>query len=228
MVIYLVKNLITEKLYVGQTKRSLDQRWLEHCRKKSGCLLLKYAIQKYGSRNFEIKVLEQCSSIEEMNLKEEYYIKSLNTLSPNGYNLVSGGNSREFTEELREKFSLMNTGERNGMFGKKHSEDTKSKIAHKAIGRAATEETRSKMSESKKGSDNSRFGKEISKNQKKVLEHANRLRKKQVLCHQNNVLYESIKDASRDLGLSDTGIANVCNGKFKKLKGLTFEFKESV
>lgn len=166
--------------------------------------------------------------MEEMNLLEEHYIKLLNTLSPSGYNLVAGGNNREFTAELKEKFSLMNTGERNGMFGKKHSKETKAKIASKASGRIFTEETKNKMSESRKGSGNHRFGKEISENQKNVLEYANKLRKKQVLCHQNNILYKSIKDASRDLGLSDTGIANVCNGKFKKLKGLTFEFKESV
>ena len=41
----------------------------------------------YGINNFKIEVLEECDP-EERFERETYYIIALNTLAPNGYNLV--------------------------------------------------------------------------------------------------------------------------------------------
>ena len=42
--------------------------------------------------NFKFEIIEECS-IEELNEKEQYYIKYYNSLVPNGYNLTLGGSN---------------------------------------------------------------------------------------------------------------------------------------
>lgn len=51
--------------------------------------MLYNAINKYGEENFEMEILEWCRNYNE---REVYWIKKLNTLSPNGYNISEGGN----------------------------------------------------------------------------------------------------------------------------------------
>ena len=46
---------------------------------------------KYGENYFNWVVLHFCKSEDELNAKEKEAIKKLNTLFPNGYNLLSGG-----------------------------------------------------------------------------------------------------------------------------------------
>lgn len=110
MVVYKITNLINGKSYIGQTVKSLKDRWIAHCTPKSGCLYLSNAIKKYGAEAFEIKVLARCNSLEEMNHREAYYINIFNTLVPNGYNLMTGGgNSRpsEFVKIKRSKSRII-------------------------------------------------------------------------------------------------------------------------
>jgi hypothetical protein len=75
--------------------------------------VLKSAIKKYGKENFEISIVCECDSIEEMNLKEEIYIKLFNSMVPNGYNLISGGNNRLASEETKRKMSISQKGIKN-------------------------------------------------------------------------------------------------------------------
>ena len=46
-------------------------------------------IQKYGANNFWFEILEK--QVENYNEREKYWIQYYNSLSPNGYNLMSGG-----------------------------------------------------------------------------------------------------------------------------------------
>ena len=99
------------KKYVGQCVKQLSsgkkwgyiQRWKDHIRDantKNYCRQLNNAINKYGSENFTIEVIKECN-IYELNYYEEYYIKLYNTLSPNGYNLTSGGSVCRQSEETQ-------------------------------------------------------------------------------------------------------------------------------
>ncbi len=105
MIVYKITNKINGSRYIGQTMGSLEKRWKAHCRPSSGCLILKNAIQKYGKDNFTIEVVSRCCSLQELNHREAYYIKLFNTLSPNGYNLLTGGTSRRPSELTRSKMS---------------------------------------------------------------------------------------------------------------------------
>jgi len=99
------------KKYVGQCVKQLSsgkkwgyiQRWKDHIRDantKNYCRQLNNAINKYGSENFTIEVIKECN-IYELNYYEEHYIKLYNTLSPNGYNLTSGGSICRQSEETQ-------------------------------------------------------------------------------------------------------------------------------
>ncbi len=88
--IYVIRNRINNKVYVGQSVDAAN-RFIQHCKPSSndGSSLIARAIQKHGANNFWFQVLE--SQIENYNEREEYWIKELNSLSPNGYNVLCGG-----------------------------------------------------------------------------------------------------------------------------------------
>lgn len=96
------------KMYIGQTISDPPYyRWSGKKRYKDSAF--ESAINKYGWENFTHKIL--CSVkketkhelIQELNKLECMYIKSYNTMSPNGYNLQCGGNSSSPTKETIEK-----------------------------------------------------------------------------------------------------------------------------
>jgi group I intron endonuclease len=90
--IYIIKNTINSKVYIGQTTQTVETRFKQHlkCLKSNSVQLISKAIKKYGKSNFYVEILEECF-IEELNKKEEHYIKLYNSFS-NGYNLCRGGN----------------------------------------------------------------------------------------------------------------------------------------
>ena len=95
MIIYKATNLINGKFYIGQTVNLLRKRISQH---KYNAFVKKtkkpfyYAIRKYGWNNFKWKILDdKIDNINILNEKEVYWIKILNTLLPNGYNLTGGG-----------------------------------------------------------------------------------------------------------------------------------------
>ena len=51
--IYIIKNTINKKVYIGQTKVSVDIKWKEHLRHAYyGDQLINRAMRKYGVNNF--------------------------------------------------------------------------------------------------------------------------------------------------------------------------------
>ena len=88
--IYKVYNNINDKLYIGQTARSLEKRWKEHLNhadnKTNAPLYL--AMNKYGKENFFIELIEETDFPDE---REIYWISYYNTYGNNGYNATLGG-----------------------------------------------------------------------------------------------------------------------------------------
>lgn len=102
-VIYLLINKINGKKYIGQTIQSLRKRMKAHFNYKFANSLIDREIARYGKANFKIYIVKRCTSVEELNTLECFYIKKFNTLIPNGYNVELGGNNKGQTEYEKEK-----------------------------------------------------------------------------------------------------------------------------
>jgi len=95
-IIYCFTNKINGKIYIGQTVRE-KQRFKEHLTNNKQ--RIDKAIRKYGIFNFEYTVLERISGPSRdvhkaLNALEKQYIKAFDTMIPNGYNVLPGGNSK--------------------------------------------------------------------------------------------------------------------------------------
>lgn len=82
--------------------------------------------------------------------------------------------------------------------GKRHTEETRRKISESRKGKRHTEEARLKMSKAKK--------------------------KKSVICVETGEIFDSILDAHRQTGISDSNISMACNGKLKTAGGKHWKF----
>lgn len=92
-VIYKITNKINNKVYIGKTELSIDQRWSQHMRdadKKDYPLYR--AIRKYGKENFSIEEIERCDS-EILSQRECYWIQYYNSFLK-GYNATLGGEGK--------------------------------------------------------------------------------------------------------------------------------------
>lgn len=154
MIIYKSTNKVNDKSYIGQTVNKFRIRKAGHrhdaLRRKTNSYFHK-AIRKYGWDNFTWEIICECSSKEELDEMEFHYIKQYKCREyENGYNLIDSGGS--------------------GMWGLKHTEETKRKISNGNKGKmtgdknpACRPEVRKKISESRmgqfKGRENPFYGK---------------------------------------------------------------------
>ena len=88
--IYGIINLVNGKIYVGQTTQSLKQRFGQHARAKS---YIGNAIRKYGRENFVCEIIEECTTLEELDERERFWIAEFDCIYPKGYNRTPGGDS---------------------------------------------------------------------------------------------------------------------------------------
>ena len=131
-IIYLLRNKVNGKCYVGQTTQTLRQRLSEH--KSFSFRGYNYpiynAISKYGWDNFEKYQLDICyTNQEDLNALECFYMEKFNTLEY-GYNIREGGSKgkknknsiqkyiktrtlsiSEYKIKLKEKFSYLDIDE---------------------------------------------------------------------------------------------------------------------
>lgn len=95
--IYIIRNSINDKVYIGQTTLSLEDRWKVHLKpsvsKQRGNYKIYNAMNKYGKENFYCEILEDNIPIEELNNREINYIEKFDSFK-NGYNSTKGGDGR--------------------------------------------------------------------------------------------------------------------------------------
>jgi group I intron endonuclease len=156
LIVYIARNKITDKVYVGQTTVSLAERKGDHKRKSQIHNSKSYfhsAIRKYGFGNFSWKTIDKADSRKELNKSEKYWIKHYKSNTKEyGYNLTSGGDTIEFNDEVKQKIgasqkgtkrskefkkkiSAVTKGRLNPFYGKRHTPETKIKCGIKNIGR---------------------------------------------------------------------------------------------
>ncbi len=149
-IIYKLTCLITWKVYVGQTTRTLEKSIEQH---KYGNLYVDRAIRKYGWENFTVEILEECDTREQLNERERYWIAHLNCKVPNGYNLADGGEGASgwtHTSEARSKMSAAQLGNKKCL-GHHHSAETRKKIATSHEGQCRPNELCAKLSVARRG-----------------------------------------------------------------------------
>ena len=113
---------------------------------------------------------ENDSFIMEMNLISKYGRMDLGTGTLT--NLSEGGEGQSGwipDDDYRKRMSDSTRGEKNGMFGKNQSNETKEKIKNKALGREVSESTRKKMSDQRIGEMNGFFGKKHTDESLKIM-----------------------------------------------------------
>lgn len=95
--IYIIRNSVNQKVYVGQTRVSVNQRWKEHLRHASyGDQLINKAMNKHGVDKFWIEILEICS-LDVIDEREKYYIALYDSTDKSkGYNVSIGGLTPQF------------------------------------------------------------------------------------------------------------------------------------
>lgn len=152
--IYKLENIQNGKVYIGQTSKTLFERFQAHANAaKSGSnLKLSRAIRKYGKESFVISEIDSAETKEELNAKEIYWIDFYDSLN-SGYNMTLGGEggntyiskTEDELKEIKNKISLANrganngnkgqyVGEKNPMYGKHHSDATKKRISNTCTG----------------------------------------------------------------------------------------------
>jgi group I intron endonuclease len=118
--IYKIINLSNNKIYVGQAVSHIlnhkryrpyghEGRFRCHISeafstKKNQSHYLNNAIRKYGVTNFVVELIEYCE-ISNADERETHYIKELNSLFPNGYNLKNGGSVFTHSDESKKRVS---------------------------------------------------------------------------------------------------------------------------
>lgn len=201
MIIYMATNLVNGKQYVGQTINSLEQRKGEHIRRSSinnANLYFHNALRKHGAGSFEWDVLDECSTLERLNMLEVFYIGFYDTFG-NGYNLTAGGNNAMCSEETKLKLSIANSGKNNPNYGKRGKETS-------MYGKKHSKETIKKMSASKKGKDNNCTGRTFSKETLKKISGENNHNACGVVI--NGRCFPALISAAKFLGVVQTTVAN--------------------
>jgi group I intron endonuclease len=150
--VYKTTNLINGKIYVGQhstNKEFKKDKYIgngidnQNKSEYTDNVFCK-AVRKYKYENFKCEILEYCQTKKELDIREVFWIKELNSLLPNGYNMVAraGGGyiskehyerlSREFknrknSEEQNKQHSINMTGDKNHRFGRENSKESNEK-----------------------------------------------------------------------------------------------------
>lgn len=149
----------TRKSYVGVTSKSLTQRFDAHVydsEKKNSRSVFHAAIRKYGKHSFECFVLDVLHTKKAAKHAERIWIRELNTMIPNGYNMTAGGDGfigLIFSKEHRQNLSIAAQKRElripeafKAQWRKSPSQQTREKIRKSQIGRVKSDVERQKLS----------------------------------------------------------------------------------
>lgn len=216
MIIYKITNLKNNKVYIGQTRQTLKQRLQRHFSRAKNEFKFNYclcnAIRKYGKNSFVAEVIDIADSKERLDELEIYWINKYNSLTPNGYNMTSGGggtSSYTHTDETKEIMSKKKRGmyfkENNPFYNKTHSKEQIEKWSKERKDVKLSQEHKEKISATRK--------------------------RKKIINIDTGEVFESARHVARHYGKNpDSGtsgiIAKVCKKqpKYKTCLGFRFEY----
>lgn len=151
--VYMHRNKINQKVYIGITGQKPETRWNNGAGYHN--TYFANAIKKYGWDNFEHIILFTGLTKEEAGAKERELIAIYNaTDKERGYNIAIGGEINcgyHLSEEEKRHLSDINKGEKHPQYGIHRREETKRKISDGRKGMKFSETHRKKLSEAKIG-----------------------------------------------------------------------------
>jgi group I intron endonuclease len=151
-IIYCIERIKTGKKYIGQHLGVIEDNYWG-----SGSAISK-AIKKYGKKSFKKYILEECN-LEDLNEREQYWIKCYNTFLGEGYNMDDGGKSNSgywatLDDDKKAEIHKKRLNNRPDDFKERCKLAAKDRdfsyLSEKLKGRIYSKETLSKMSESAK------------------------------------------------------------------------------
>lgn len=230
--IYCITNLVNSKVYIGQTRTSIKERYARHvgcARNGNGNSTLLYlAMRKYGEENFSVSVVESvCADSQDdlhqlLNEREIYYIKEKRSFKPNGYNMTIGGDN----PPVHDNITILKLSENGDVLSEYESISKASRDNN--IGKSTVRHAIKSESHYSSGyywytkddylylAKDGRIGKQVRTDITPVycfsLDGA-LVRK-----------YESVSDAKRDVGVPQGKISDVCSGKRKSTGGYLWSY----
>ena len=229
MIIYITKNLINGKKYIGKDSYN-DPNYLG-----SGTLLLG-DIKTYGRENFKKEILEQCTK-ENLGEREEYWIDYFNAVKLKNFYNIRSQTSGWYNKDLnRDKYNYVIKKIGDGNRGKIVTQETKDKISNnqerkdklrqanigkpkpegfgeiirqKATGRICTDEHKQRISKGKLGKPHPKSGK-----------HVLQLDKEGNIIQEHN----SIEEAAKCIGKKRSNISCCLTGISKTAYGFQWKY----
>jgi group I intron endonuclease len=236
LLIYKITNIKNGKIYIGMTSKSLERRvWSHFNDKGSGTAFLSKAIKKHGRENFKYEQIDSANTLEELAIKEIFWISHLNSRHPSGYNFTaggSGGRNDASVEAHKIPIKCLETGE---IFGSITLAANKlslsiTKVSAVCAGRRDSTGGFSfeYLDEQKRLVANK---KRESRKDPKAIAHKRsvsgktgaKARFKAIKCLETGEIFESIAEASRKLNIHRPNIRKHLIGLHKSVQGYTFE-----
>ena len=246
MIIYKITNKINQKIYIGESTRTIEERWSDYVRelkfsKKPRPII--NAMRKYGIDNFSIEVIEEnIQTKEQLDSLEKHYIKLYESCNPkNGYNIENGGNGiGKHAESTKLKISLAQRGYKNHMYGIKGKNNKSSKaiidittgeiydsvtIAAESIG--VGKDGLTKIAACARGIRTSAYGKifrYLDENMKPIFVEIPKNKKiiHPILDITTNIEYNTLDDAAKSINSDKSSVSSVVLGKRNSIFGHKF------
>lgn len=210
--IYKITNPIGQ-IYIGKSVHC-KRRWRQNAYQRQRLIIESF--EKYGYKNHTFEIIEECEE-EQLNDREKFWVKHFDCFdTPNGLNLT-GGSSKgyEFSKQSREIIKNNSTGN-NNWEGRKHTEESKSKIGKAHKGRKHTEEARKNMGQGQKGRKASDETRKIMSEQRKgipkpigFVAHTAKV----VLNTETGVYYVSLREAAKSSTIKYDTLQDMLSGK---------------
>ena len=185
----------TGRIYVGKSK-DINKRWVCYRRidkNTKGQIRLYNSFLKHGSENHQFEIVEECE-FSQLNIRERFWQDEFDVLGENGLNCLLTSTkdlSTQVSAKTLIKMKESKLGDKNPMFGKKHTIDYKNNSKVRML---ANNPMKGKVGEAHHS-----FGTNISEEHKNLISKVNSIK---VIDTLTGVIYDSIKLAAYKLNIN--------------------------
>ena len=238
-IIYKIINILENKVYIGKSKRSFEQRyssgkWWKFTHNKQ--LISDY--HRLGHDNFAFEICETNKIDPELTLLEAKYILICNSLQPNGYNCFIEYNGRKsFSDITKNRMSIgqiKRNKENPPQRGWHHTEEARKKIGESTIkmfSKFTEDQRKNRVRNALKGKNHPCWGKKMTEDEKLLRKKPNLKNSSPVLQidpNTNDIInqFPSIKNAQQILKINN--ISAVCRGIRFLAGGFKWKYKNEI